>query len=65
MNEHVKNNQGHVVPVRPVDKQPIRSDAVYFQDDADYPVDPLDLPDYRPAPGKGATENRQGVDENR
>lgn len=36
----------------------------YIQNDCDYPVDPLDLPDYSPAPGKAATEEREGVEGN-
>lgn len=61
MNEHVKEDKELAKPVLDLVEQPVGNDVVYFQDN-DYPVDPLDLPDHLPAPGKGATEEREGVE---
>lgn len=67
MNQHVKETKTVLdVVEHPAGLDPVvgAEKPVYVQDDSDYPVDPLDLPDYSPAPGKAATKERQGVEKN-
>lgn len=61
MNEHVEETKTvlDVVEHTPDGDISVRR---FVQDDSDYPVDPLDKPDYAPAPGKAATEKRQGAE---
>ena len=44
MNKHVTDNEGAVAPVLDVADKPVRDDAIFVQDDGNYPVDTLDIP---------------------
>jgi hypothetical protein len=64
MNEHDNKDQEHLVPVLELDERTGERSVVFVQDN-DYPVDDLDKPDYAPAPGKGATQDRGEVEDGR